>query len=154
MPGSQTTPGPVSARNNAPAGVAFRKVNDVGTRIDNAFAAQWLACTLPYRRFAVVLAGDHARIGADVGCYSFIAVDFHHILLAGLPAHSLTLRTARSHGHQNRDRLAVGFRHFVTSMPAPDASGWSGRRAGLAPAGKRRLVTAHVETGHSMGPLV
>ena len=30
MPGSQTTPGPVSARNNAPAGVAFRKVNDVG----------------------------------------------------------------------------------------------------------------------------
>src|SRR5271169_474710 len=29
-----------------------------------------------------------------------------------------------------------GFRHFVTSMPAPAASGWSGRRAGLAPAGK------------------
>jgi carotenoid cleavage dioxygenase-like enzyme len=30
-------------------------------------------------------------------------------------------------------------------MPAPVASGGSGRRAGLAPAGKRRLVTAHVE---------
>src|SRR5271169_2148356 len=29
-----------------------------------------------------------------------------------------------------------GFRHFVTSMPAPVASGWSGGRAGLAPAGK------------------
>jgi hypothetical protein len=28
------------------------------------------------------------------------------------------------------------FRHFVASMPAPVASGWSGRRAGLAPAGK------------------
>src|SRR5215813_14170030 len=52
------------------------------------------------RRFAVVLAGDHARIGADVGCYSFIAVDFHHILLAGLPAHSLALRPAHSRGHQ------------------------------------------------------
>jgi len=32
--------------------------------------------------------------------------------------------------------LSEGFRHFVTSMPAPAASGWSGRRAGLAPAGK------------------
>jgi hypothetical protein len=30
----------------------------------------------------------------------------------------------------------VGFRHFVTSMPAPVASGWSGRRVGLAPTGK------------------
>ena len=29
----------------------------------------------------------HARLGADVDRYSFIAVDFHHILLAGLPAH-------------------------------------------------------------------
>jgi Divergent 4Fe-4S mono-cluster len=32
-------------------------------------------------------------------------------------------------------------------MPAPVASGWSGRRVGLAPTGKRRLVTAHVENG-------
>ena len=32
--------------------------------------------------------------GGDVDCYSFIAVDFHHILLASLPAHSLTLRPA------------------------------------------------------------
>jgi hypothetical protein len=40
-------------------------------------------------------------------------------------------------------RAPAGFRHFVTSMPAPVASGWSGCRAGLAPAGKRRLCTAH-----------
>ena len=32
-------------------------------------------------------------------------------------------------------------------MPAPVASSWSGRREGLAPAGKRRLVTAHVVSG-------
>src|SRR5271163_5112753 len=32
-------------------------------------------------------------------------------------------------------------------MPAPVASGWSGCRVGLAPTGKRRLVTAHVESG-------
>ncbi len=94
MPGSQTTPGPTGARNNAPADFAFRQVNNVGNRVDNGFAAQWLAYTLPYRRFADVLADACARIGGDVGCYSFIAVDFHHILLASLPAHSLALRPA------------------------------------------------------------
>jgi len=87
MPGSKTTPGLAGTRNDAPASVAFRGVNNVGTRVYNAFAAQWLAYTLPYRRFAVILAEDCARIGGDVGCYSFIAVDSHHILLAGLPAH-------------------------------------------------------------------
>ena len=100
MPGSQTTPGPTGARNNASADFAFRQVNNVGTRVDNDFAAQWLAYTLPYRRFADVLADACARIGGDVDCYSFIAVDFHHILLASLPAHSLALRPAHSRGHQ------------------------------------------------------
>ena len=42
-----------------------------------------------------------------------------------------------------RDRLIEGFGQFVTSMTAPIASGWSGCRVGLAPTGKRRLVTAH-----------
>ena len=96
MPGSKTTPGLAGARNDAPASVAFRGVNNVGTRVYNAFAAQWLAYTLPYRRFAVILAEDCARIGGDVGCYSLIAVDSHHILLAGLPAHSLALPPAGS----------------------------------------------------------
>src|SRR5271163_1575488 len=32
--------------------------------------------------------------------------------------------------------LSEGFRHFVTSMPAPVVSGWSGCWAGLAPAGE------------------
>jgi hypothetical protein len=100
MPGSQTTPGPAGARNSAPADFAFREVNNVGTRVYNAFAAQWLACMLPYRRFAVALADGCARLGGDVGCYSFAAVDFHHILLAGLPAHSLALRPAHSRCHQ------------------------------------------------------
>jgi hypothetical protein len=31
-------------------------------------------------------------------------------------------------------------------MTAPVASGWSGCRVGLAPTGKRRLVTAHAKT--------
>jgi hypothetical protein len=52
-----------------------------------AFAAQWLAYALPYRRFVAVLADANARLGADVDRYSFIVVDLHHLLLAGLPAH-------------------------------------------------------------------
>jgi hypothetical protein len=36
-------------------------------------------------------------------------------------------------------RYTEGFSHFVTSMTAPVASGWSGCRVGLAPTGKRRL---------------
>src|SRR4029077_18948694 len=42
-----------------------------------------------------------------------------------------------------RDTHSEGFSHFVTSLTAPGASGWSGRRVGLAPTGKRRLSTAH-----------
>ena len=47
-----------------------------------------------------------------------------------------------------RDTLSEGFSHFVTSIAAPVASGWSVCRVGLAPTGKRRLVTAHGQTGH------
>jgi hypothetical protein len=47
-----------------------------------------------------------------------------------------------------RDAHSEGFSHFVTSIAAPVASGWSGCRAGLAPTGKRRLVTAHTQSGH------
>src|SRR6516164_5672826 len=42
-----------------------------------------------------------------------------------------------------RDTHSEGFSYFVTSIAAPAASGWSGRRVGLAPTGKRRLATAH-----------
>jgi len=48
-----------------------------------------------------------------------------------------------------RDTLIEGFSHFVTSMTAPIASGWSGCRVGFAPSGKRRLFTAHTHIGHS-----
>src|SRR6266849_5348353 len=47
-----------------------------------------------------------------------------------------------------RGTLSEGFSHFVTSMTAPIASGWSGCRVGLAPTGKRRLCTAHTHSGH------
>jgi hypothetical protein len=50
-----------------------------------------------------------------------------------------------------RDTLSEGFSHFITSMTAPVASGWSVCRVGLAPTGKRRLITAHTQSGHGMG---
>ena len=87
MPGSMTTPGCPSARVNALEHVAFHLVDGVGARIYATFAAQWLAYALPYRRFADALADVCARLGADVVRYSFIVVDLHHLLLAGLPAH-------------------------------------------------------------------
>src|SRR5882757_1058715 len=49
------------------------------------------------------------------------------------------------------DTLVEGFSHFVTSMTAPIASGWSDCRVGLAPTGKRRLCTAHTRNGHRAG---
>src|SRR4029077_7430299 len=47
-----------------------------------------------------------------------------------------------------RDTLSEGFSYFVTSIAAPVASGCSVRRVGLAPTGKRRLITAHTQSGH------
>jgi len=63
--------------------VAFRESEHVGTRIAQVFAAQWLACVLPCRRFADTLAGADARLGASAVRYSFTVVDLHLLLLAG-----------------------------------------------------------------------
>ena len=88
MPGSTTPPCRWGACDDAPPRVAFRFLNSVGARISNYFVAQWLARTFPCRRFAGTLADACARLGANVDRYSFIAVDLHHLLHAGLPAHS------------------------------------------------------------------
>src|SRR5208337_4055479 len=56
---------------------------------------------------------------------------------------SLSRRPAHLRRHQYVTCYTEGFSHFVTSMTAPVAFGWSGRRVGLAPTGKRRLLTAH-----------
>jgi hypothetical protein len=77
MLGSLTTPGRAATRADAADRVAFRLGNAVGTRDKSAFAAQWPACTLPCRRFAVSLTGADARLGASVGRYAFTVEDFH-----------------------------------------------------------------------------
>src|SRR6266436_6513900 len=51
-----------------------------------------------------------------------------------------------------RDTLIEGFSHFVTSMTAPIASRLKRFRFGFSPTGKRRLCTAHTQSGHSLGP--
>ena len=58
-------------------------LDHVGARYFQAFAAQWLAYALPYRRFDTALADCVARLGVDAVCYSFIVADFHHLLPAG-----------------------------------------------------------------------
>src|SRR4051812_8504207 len=85
MPGSWTTPGRAGARAIAPVRVAFRAFEHVGTQVAQVFAAQWLAYVLPYRRFADTLASANARLRAGADRYSFTVVDFHLLLLAGLP---------------------------------------------------------------------
>jgi hypothetical protein len=47
-----------------------------------------------------------------------------------------------------RDTHSEGFSYLVTSIAAPAASGWSVRRVGFSPTGKRRLFTAHTHSGH------
>ena len=121
MPGSPTTPGRPSACVDALGHVAFRYTDSVGTREQFSIAAQWLACTYPYRRFAAILTNASARLGADVVRYSFIAVDLHHLLLAGLPAHpcenSATEQFQGSfdpwRGRKNRSCRDLEVRHLV-----------------------------------------
>ncbi len=96
MPGSATSRDRQYARVDAHPRVAFRRDKSVGVPIDN-FAAQ--AYALPCRRFASGLATENARLRAGVVRYSFTAVDLHHLLLAGLPAHC----------HRNTEFNSCGF---------------------------------------------
>ena len=88
MPGSLTTRSRIASRDGETARVAFGVRHTLGAPDDITIAAQWLAYAHPYRRFASVLADQRARLGADVGRYSFIAEDFHLLSPAGLPAHA------------------------------------------------------------------
>ncbi len=91
MPGSQTTQGRSDTRAGVSARLAFRQTYGVGTLRFITFAAQWLAYTLPCRRFADILADACARLGVNVGRYSFIVADSHRLLPAGLPAHKFLI---------------------------------------------------------------
>jgi hypothetical protein len=83
MPGSLTPPGHHGARDLARHGMWPSAVWRASAPRIRSIGAQWLACTFPCRRFDCLLAETAARLGADVVRYSFIAMDLHHLLLAG-----------------------------------------------------------------------
>ena len=115
VPGSSTTPGRPSACVGALGHIAFHYTDSVGTRDQFSIAAQWLACTFPCRRFADILTDACARLGADVVRYSFIVVDLHHLLLAGLPAHPCENSNARRARRNILDKL-----RFIRTYNTPD----------------------------------
>jgi hypothetical protein len=88
MPVSLTTLGRPGTRAHAPDVLPSAMGNASASQIYVVFEAQWRAYALPCRRFTPALTGDGTRLGADVVRYSFIVVDLHHLLLAGLPAHT------------------------------------------------------------------
>jgi hypothetical protein len=81
------------------------------------------------------------RIGERVGLCNDLFEDFSaftHVTACTLA------------GSPKVNRYIKGFSYFVTSITAPIASGWSEDcRVGLSPTGKRRLITAHANGGHS-----
>ena len=84
-----TTAHRLSAADHTPrvGRLAFHPSHGVGTRDQNNFAAQWLACTYPYRRFADTLADACARLGPTWFATPSSQWTSHHFLLTGLPAH-------------------------------------------------------------------
>jgi hypothetical protein len=100
--------------------------------------------TTPAQRLGVLLRSLHPAVSAfpDMAVGSACALSFSRFarrsLRYGLHTRAVTVY---------RDPLTEGFSHFVTSIAAPVASGWSARRVGFAPTGKRRLSTAHASSG-------
>ena len=91
MPVSQTTPGRSGACDDVPDRVAFRLDDGVSTQVQIKFSRLngWPMRSPADASPTPSRAPAHGS-GADVVRYSFIAVDFHHLLLAGLPAHHQT----------------------------------------------------------------
>ena len=152
MPGSKTTPESVgrSAR-RAPDRIAFRWVNGVlasggqrfrgsmaGSRCSPADASPTSLRTACVARPGPMWAATPSSCSGLSPWYSLpVSWRTHQALVA-----------AHLRRHLAATCYTEGFSHFVTSMTAPVASGWSGCRVGLAPTGKRRLVTAHTLSGH------
>ena len=107
MPGSLTTRSQTASRDGETARVAFGVRHTLGAPDGITIAARWLAYAHPYRRFASVLADRRARLGADVGRYSFIAEDLHLLSPAGLPAHARIIHEARRSGRREAARSEV-----------------------------------------------
>ena len=108
------------------------------------------AATTPVQQMGVVLAQNHPSVSAfpdstfGSACTSTFS-RFAQRLLALRPAHSRS--------HQSRDRYPGA--SDISSPPCLPRllPAGANRRVGLAPTGKRRLVTAHPRTCHSQVPV-
>ena len=94
MPGSLTTRSQTTSRVDEAVDIVFGVRHTLDAPDGITIAARWLAYAHPYRRFAPALADRRARLGADVGRYSFIAEDLHLLSPAGLPAHAWIIHRA------------------------------------------------------------
>jgi hypothetical protein len=143
------------ATGRLPSAEAVRELADIFVRVHHglasfdeerglAFAAQWLAYAFPYRCFVAALADANAWLGADVDRYSFIVVDLHHLLLAGLPAHfesymaSQPVRSPVAMSGRLKTRgysfIVVDLHHLLLAgLPANTAEGWAWRASASRP---------------------
>ena len=83
MPGSQTTPDQTGARGSAPVRVAFHACNSVGVRDFDLSRLNGWPMRTPANASPSPSRDPAHDSGADVVRYSFIAMDLHHLLLAG-----------------------------------------------------------------------
>jgi hypothetical protein len=88
MPGSTTTRGHLSTRITRPNVLPSATRTSSAPRITDSIAARWLAYASLCRRFTSALASSRARLEVNVVRYTFIIMESHHVLPAGLPAHS------------------------------------------------------------------
>ena len=88
MPGSTTTRGHLSTRIPRPNVLPSDTRTSSAPRITDSIAARWLAYASLCRRFTSALASSRARLEVNVVRYTFIVMESHHVLPAGLPAHS------------------------------------------------------------------
>ena len=86
MPGSPTTPGRTGARANASVRVAFRTFEQRRHPVTSSLSRLngW-PMRSPTDASPTPSRDASARLGADADRYSFTVVDFHLLLLAGLP---------------------------------------------------------------------
>ena len=112
-----------------------------------SIAAQWLACTFPCRRFADILADACAPAQEPMSVrYSFIVVDLHHLLLAGLPGAPVLKTQMIGRACQRRNLTTSATLLCRLRLPRDDrhrkpiklagARRDTGTRAGLVGAGK------------------
>ena len=107
-----------------------------------------LVATTPAQRLGASSAHFPSRISLP---RNVSQVGLHNVLIEACSAFTCVTACTLALPPYVVARFTEGFNRFVTSTVAPVASGWSDRRVGLSPTGKRRLITAHDRIGNVPG---